>query len=192
MSADQTIFPEQDLSVAVLCNVATNATQLGHAVADVYLPQHGSERVAAAPGAPTGLYRSQRDHSVIAIQDGSAGRANVRQELEAGGRLCLVSEMDRVCYEKVERANPTRAELETMTGDYVSDEAEVTLTVTVEGDRLVIHRRPDARFTIAPTYKDGFSSPLGSVRFLRDGSGKITEMSIGESRVWDLRLRRMR
>jgi CubicO group peptidase (beta-lactamase class C family) len=185
-------YPKQDLSVAVLCNVATNATQLGHAVADVYLPQHGSERVAAAPGAPTGLYRSQRDHSVIAIQDGSAGRANVRQELEAGGRLCLVSEMDRVCYEKVERANPTRAELETMTGDYVSDEAEVTLTVTVEGDRLVIHRRPDARFTIAPTYKDGFSSPLGSVRFLRDGSGKITEMSIGESRVWDLRLRRMR
>src|SRR5262249_2942862 len=30
-------YPEQGLSVAVLCNVATNATQLGHAVADIYL-----------------------------------------------------------------------------------------------------------------------------------------------------------
>jgi CubicO group peptidase (beta-lactamase class C family) len=190
-------YPQQDLSVAVLCNVTTNATQLGHAVADVYLPAwqtDASGLFAGATEAQAGLYRSMRDHSVITVryQDGKLtidGRPGVRPEFDARGRLRIASEMDVVYYEKVERASPTRAELEAMTGDYASDEAEVTLTVKLEGDRLVIHRRPDAKFPLTPTYKDGFSSQLGSVRFLRDASGRITEMSLGESRVWDLRLR---
>ena len=93
-------------------------------------------------------------------------------------------------YEKVERANPTAAELEALEGQYTSDEAEVTLRVAVENGRLVIHRRPDTVIPLAPTYRDGFSSSMGSVRFLRDSAGKVTELSVGESRVWDLRFRK--
>jgi hypothetical protein len=185
--------------VAVLCNVTTNATQLGHAVADVYLPLFQAEAGTPATGtaAQAGLYRSMRDHSVLTVryQDGKLtidGRGGARPEFDANGRMRLTSEMDSINYEKVEPAMPTRMDLEALAGAYTSDEAEVTLNVRLDGDRLVIHRRPDAKFPLTPTYKDGFSSQLGSVRFLRDSSGKVTEMSLGESRVWDLRLRRAR
>jgi hypothetical protein len=74
----------------------------------------------------------------------------------------------------------------------VSDEAEVTLRVALEGGHLVIHRRPDAIIALAPTYRDGFNSTLGSVRFMRDAQGHVSELSIGEQRVWDMRFRRVR
>ncbi|MCU1261734.1 MAG: hypothetical protein JWO80_4619, partial [Bryobacterales bacterium] len=41
-------------------------------------------------------------------------------------------------------------------------------------------------------YRDAFRCSLSSVRFLRDSTGRIAEMSIGEPRVWDLRFRRVR
>jgi hypothetical protein len=97
-----------------------------------------------------------------------------------------------ISYEKVERWNPTTAELEMMTGDYMSDEAEVTFRVALEKDHLAIHRRPDVTLALTPTYRDGFDSPIGSVRFLRDTTGRVTELSVGEQRVWDMRFRRVR
>jgi len=63
--------------------------------------------------------------------------------------------------------------------------------VKLGANGLEIHRRPDTVIPLTPTYADGFSSDLGSIRFLRDSAGKVTEMSIGEDRVWDLRLRRV-
>jgi hypothetical protein len=95
-------------------------------------------------------------------------------------------------YENVERWNPGPAELEPMTGEYASDEAEVTFRVALEKDHLVIHRRPDATIALTPTYRDGFSSSLGSIRFLRDAQGNVSELSVGEQRVWDMRFRRVR
>ena len=62
--------------------------------------------------------------------------------------------------------------------------------MAVENGRLVARRRPGTVLTLNPTYRDGFDSGIGSVRFLRDRTGKVTEMSVGEPRVWDLRFRR--
>jgi hypothetical protein len=107
-----------------------------------------------------------------------------------GPRMRFVSEANHTIYEKVEPWTPVPADLDALAGDYVSDEARVTYTVGVESGRLVIRVRPAARFNLTATYRDAFSSPIGSVRFLRDASGKVTEMSLGESRVWDLRFRR--
>jgi hypothetical protein len=88
-----------------------------------------------------------------------------------------------------------------MTGEYASDEAEVTLKVTLEQSGLMIHRRTDTVIPLTPTYRDGFSASVGSgdgfsasvgsVRFMRDSGGHVTEMSIGYPRMWDLRLRRI-
>lgn len=78
-----------------------------------------------------------------------------------------------------------------MAGEYRSDEAEVTFIVALERDGLVIHRRPDATIPLQPTYRDGFRSSLGSVRFLRDSTGRVIELSLGDPRVWDLRFRRV-
>jgi hypothetical protein len=82
-------------------------------------------------------------------------------------------------------------ELAAMAGEYVSDEAETTFWVRVQDGRLVIRRRPDGSIPLTLTYRDAFSSSFGSVRFVRDASVRITEMSVGEDRVWDLRFRRV-
>jgi CubicO group peptidase (beta-lactamase class C family) len=213
-------YPEQGLSVAVMCNVASaNATQLGHQVADVYLASVMRERPhetaapdAAALEAKAGLYRSVRDHQTLSVvyQDGklridrrgvltpvsrdvfSLGEDGPRAEFEQN-RLRIATEVDEGnYYEKVERWTPTPTELDGMTGEYVSDEAEVTFRVALEKDHLVIHRRPDASIALTPTYRDGFNSTLGSVRFMRDAQGHVSELSIGEQRVWDIRFRRVR
>jgi len=89
-------------------------------------------------------------------------------------------------YERVEPWNPAAAELARFVGEYTSDEAEATFGVVLEDGRLVMHRRPDGVFPLTPTYRDGFSCALGSVRFLGE------EMSLGESRVWDLRFRKVK
>lgn len=185
-------YPDQGLSVAVLCNTtAANGTQLGHGVADVFLVDAAKPPATAratVEAAQAGMYRSLRDHSVMSL---AAGADAARYRFEAGDRLRVISEQDEVVYEKVQPWTPSSADLAQFAGDYASDEAEVTITVSLENGRLIALRRPDTRLTLAPTYKDGFNAPgLGSVRFLRDASGKVTEMSIGESRVWDLRFRK--
>jgi CubicO group peptidase (beta-lactamase class C family) len=215
-------YPEQGLSVAVLCNVSSaNATELGHQVADVYLAGVGIRPQveirltdSASLAAKAGLYRSVRDHQTLSIQveDGtlridhrgvltpispnvfSLGEDGPRVEFDSTGKgLRLSNEFDGgIYYEKVERWNPTAAELEAMTGEYSSEEAEVIFQVALEKDHLVIHRRPDARIVLTPTYRDGFSSHLGSIRFLRDAQGNVSELGVGEQRVWDLRFRRVR
>jgi hypothetical protein len=218
-------YPDQDFSVAVLCNLAgTNATQLGHQVAEIYLADAIRPRPAEPPAtldaatlaARAGLYRSVRDHhtQTVDLQDGqlrynrqtplkpvSAGvftmgeETRVEFESDAAGKVIgmkVVAESDpNQVYEKVERANPSRAELEGLAGEYVSDEAEVTFKVELQNEHLVIRRRPDTIIPLTPAYRDGFTCSLGSIRFLRDSSGRITELSLGESRVWDLRFRRL-
>jgi CubicO group peptidase (beta-lactamase class C family) len=83
---------------------------------------------------------------------------------------------------------PTPEQLASYVGTYTSDEIETTLRVAVENERLVIHRRPNDVILLSPSRRPGdqgaFNSPLGTVRFL--GS----ELSIHESRVWDLRFKR--
>jgi len=217
-------YPDQKLSVAVLCNLAgVNAAQLGHQVAEAYLgaltpdplPPPAVDRASLA--ARAGLYRSVRDHQTLTleIQDGqlhlerrgllrpvwadtfALGEDGPLVEFAAvdgkPARMRLRTEGDEGnWYEKVDRAKPTPAELAALAGEYSSDEAEVAFQVVFENGRLAIHRRPDARFPLSPTYRDGFSSQLGSIRFLRDAGGQVTELSLGESRVWDLRFRKVR
>jgi hypothetical protein len=213
-------YPEPKLSVAVLCNLAgVNATQLGHQVAEVYLggvvaphPLPVATVDPASLAAKSGLYRSVRDHQTVTVdlQEGqlrlerrgvlkpvstgvfTIGEEGGRVEFN-GARLRILTEGDAGnWYEKVERVNPAPAELAALAGEYVSDEAEVTFKVAFENGRLVIHRRPDAEFALTPTYRDGFSSQIGSIRFLRDAAGTVTELSLGEARVWDLRFRKVR
>jgi hypothetical protein len=164
-----------------------------------------------------GLYESRRDHSIFSIyrNDGKlVARGNVpitalsatsfrfspegaTYELGtvASGKVTALRimemgyEMD--IYDKVERAKPTQAEMQAMAGDYVSDDAETTLKVVLTSKGLEIHQRPDTVYLLKPTYADGFECDLGSIRFLRDTKGHIAEMSLGDSRLWDLRLKRV-
>jgi CubicO group peptidase (beta-lactamase class C family) len=164
-----------------------------------------------------GLYRSDRDHSTVVVKlvDGQlqmAGHCCLRNtsakqfvldssnavnefETSASGKVTgirMESQVDGFHhYEKVGMGSPSRADLQSMVGQYVSNEAEVTLSVVIGPEGLTIHRRPDSVISLQPTYRDGFSSSLGTIRFFRDTAGKVTEMSISEDRLWDLRLKRV-
>jgi CubicO group peptidase (beta-lactamase class C family) len=183
------------------------------------LPKHTAQAsVQVDPAvlqAEAGLYRSVRNHTTysIDVKEGNlelegrtmlkptsaksfmAGETAVFEfDTDASGKVAGMRILDQGevndSFEKVEGANPSRADLEAMTGEYASDEAEVTLKVALESNGLVIHRRPDTSIPLTPTYRDGFSSSLGSVRFIRDSGGRVIEMSIGGQRMWDLRLPR--
>jgi CubicO group peptidase (beta-lactamase class C family) len=140
-------YPDQHVSVAVLCNAANGAAgQYAHAVSDLYLGSAVHER----PSAPT-----------------------VRRELPPRSFA------------------PTAAQLQGYAGTYTSDEAETTFTIALEGETLVLKRRPDARIVLSPTTEDTFSAPtLGTVRFRRATGGSVTELSVSEDRVFDLRFRK--
>jgi len=85
---------------------------------------------------------------------------------------------------------PDLEALKAFAGRYVSDEIETTMDVSLQGDRLVIRRRPDFVAPLTPVWSNGFSSPLGWVIFARDASGQVISMSINQDRAWDVRFAR--
>lgn len=90
------------------------------------------------------------------------------------------------------RPTLTPAALEALTGEYYSSEAEATFTVAVDGDRLVLRRRPATRVVLTPVETDLFAAgPLGRIRFIRDDNGRVTHLSIQQARVHDLRFERV-
>ena len=112
-------------------------------------------------------------------------------EFDGRGQLRRTDEFTRVdVFDRVERAQPTAEVLKGLAGRYVSDEVETTLIAAVDGDRLVLRRRPDSDIVLTPVYPDGFSSSLGWIVFHRDGAGRATGLSVSQDRVWDLRFTR--
>ncbi len=94
-------------------------------------------------------------------------------------------------FERAEPATPSPSGLLPLAGTYSSDEAETMIEVAVNGNTLVVKRRPDTTIALRPIYKDAFSAPgLGLVRFRRDAAGAVTALSVSLDRVWDLRFER--
>jgi CubicO group peptidase (beta-lactamase class C family) len=86
---------------------------------------------------------------------------------------------------------PGAAQLTAFTGTYTSDEAETTLIAAVEGETLVLRRRPDTTIRLRPTTTDSFAAPpLGLVAFHRDSAGRVIELSVIMPRVFDMRFKR--
>jgi CubicO group peptidase (beta-lactamase class C family) len=163
-----------------------------------------------------GLYRDRRRNDVILLEHQGGelrvagrgtltplakdafrlGTAGARLEIDrdtkgaVGGARVLAGE-EVIGFDRVDRAHPPAAELLAYAGEYTSDEAELSLRVAVEDGRLVIHRRPDTTIPLTATYSDGFTSSLGGIRFVRNPKGIVTELSVSQDRVWDLRLSRV-
>jgi len=164
-----------------------------------------------------GLYKSRRNHVVFTIERKddkliARGRSAITAisatsfrlmpegttfelETDASGKVTAMRAMSMGyqtdIFDKVEHSKPTQAEMQAMIGDYVSDEAETTLKVVLTPKGLEIHQRPDTVYPLKPTYTDGFECELGSIRFVRDTSGHAVGMSLSNSRMWDLRLKKM-
>lgn len=216
-------FPDQALSVAVLCNSAqANPTRLGHdtarlwtgttakTVGSTYTP--GVEKVQALAG----LYRKMRDNTatdvrwqngkltvgsaeLIALSPGEFTAADTgRQYRFAEGtpvRMHVVTPDDDVVYERVEAVRPSAEDVSAVAGDYASRETGATLTVAKgqKAGELTLRIATNAPVPLRPTFRDGFMMPTGtSVVFVRDASGTVSALSVGEDRVWDMRFTRVR
>jgi hypothetical protein len=110
-------------------------------------------------------------------------------EVDADGRAKVIDQYGSLdTFQRVLPATPSPAELAELAGTYVSDDAETTLVASVQDGTLVLKRRPDTVIQLRPTYKDAFSSSLGTVVFQR--RGKALELSLVQDRVWDMRFTR--
>jgi len=216
-----TRFPDQRVSVAVLCNVSTaQATQYAHSVADVYL----GDRVKSPAATPThtltsaemerfaGMWKSDVTELPVTIgrdNDGLFTNRTIRLQAESPTRL-LTGEGAHIDldargfrhtdaygtveeYSRVQPASYTDDQLARFTGTFVSDEAETTLTAVIENHALVLKRRPDTTIALTPLYTGAFNADhgLGTVVFRMDGSGRASELSVIQDRVWDLRFRKL-
>jgi hypothetical protein len=209
-------FPDQHLSVAVLCN-AGNSTprETLHAVADLYLGTaleptpvsitlHASDLDALA-----GMYRDIDRGNVVTIEreaaelrlDGSSLMAlsarrfqdeyGTTLEFDGAGRALIDEGPGALAIlERVNAAQPTLPELEGLTGIYTSDEAETSFVARVREGVLELTQRPVTIYVLKPLYTDAFASDIGTIIFRRDGAGHATEFSVVQDRVWDLRFRR--
>lgn len=136
-------YPDQGVSVAVLCNATSGqATVYARAVAEILMPgAFAPAPAAAAPRPPTQPLR------------------------------------------------PGREELSALTGTFFSDEAETIFTLALDGDSLVLRRRPDTTIRLVPTAtRDIFQAgSVGSITFRRDSAGTVNGLSVAQERVFDLR-----
>ena len=62
-------------------------------------------------------------------------------------------------------------------------------SIVARDGRLYLHRRPADEFELRPVYADDFASGggLGTLRFTRDPSGRVTGFSFFAGRVLDVR-----
>lgn len=86
---------------------------------------------------------------------------------------------------------PGAGELAEFTGTFRSDEAEATYTFVVEDGALVLVDRWGGTDTLRPTYPDSFRAGGTVWSFRRDGSGRITGVSLREERIWDMLFRKV-
>jgi CubicO group peptidase (beta-lactamase class C family) len=87
---------------------------------------------------------------------------------------------------------PAQIRVQDYAGTYASDELDVKLVIAAKGDKLVLRRRPADEIELRPAYADDFAAPgLGSIRFARDASGRVTGFAIFAGRVIDVRFTRV-
>ena len=60
----------------------------------------------------------------------------------------------------------------------------------VDQGSLVLRRRPDAVIKLTAIGPEKFRGSIGTVTFMRNGSGAVDSFSVNQDRVWDLRFTR--
>jgi hypothetical protein len=140
------------------------------------------ELTALVPISPREFQAEDEEFRLVFVE-ANGGRPDVR---------VLSDEGEEELFEPVDEFQPSAAELRAFEGEYYSDDAETTLILSVTGGELVLHRRPGWTVTLSPEYADTFDAPeLGLIRFHRDARGRVAELSLRQSRVYDMRFPRV-
>jgi CubicO group peptidase (beta-lactamase class C family) len=211
-------YPEKEVSVAVMCNSAqANPTRLGRETARFWTGGVPAPRPAPAAIEPAtveklpGLYRKVRDNTVVEVRvrEGSlmldaltliplgagAFSGPADRFLFQDGRFTRVTPDGDIGYERVEPAHPSDSDLAGLAGKYESSETSSALTVAAKSGELTLAIGWSKPVTLRPTFRDAFLMETGggatSIVFHRDQAGKVTGLSAGDDRVWDLRFTRV-
>jgi len=211
-------YPDKGVSIAVMCNSAqANPTQLGRETARLWtggVPAPNPTPVVVEPAALeklTGMYRKVRDNTVaeFRVRDGKLmfdrlALIPVRASEFSGGqskflfhdgRLNEVTLDGDIAYERVEPVHPSDSELTALAGKYDSGETGSTLTVATKAGDLTLAIGWNKPVRLRPTFRDAFmmenAGGATSIVFHRDQAGKVTGLSAGDDRVWDLRFTRI-
>ena len=188
-SAHLVRFPEQHVSVAVLCNASSaQATRYAREVADVYLAGRTTPPTTASPrhtltsaemAAAEGFYRNTgtgaplrivREDERLRIERGPTLTAmsgtrfvsDIGHSLEIDGRgVAEITDPHGVTetYERAPSGAQTAQQLRELAGTYASDEAATTVSIEVDGTAVVLKRAPDTKATLTQLYADTFRAP---------------------------------
>jgi CubicO group peptidase (beta-lactamase class C family) len=142
-------------------------------------------------------YPDQRLDVAVLCNAGNVNPGTVGREVAAAFLGSALQPVDAVrpmaaSSGALQRVAPSAAELAEYAGEYHSADAETTFTLSVEGDSLRLFRRPATTMTLRPYVADAFDAQVGRIRFIRDDRGVVTQLSVAQSRVYDLRFDRIR
>ena len=188
-SAHLVRFPEQRVSVGVLCNAnSAQATRSAREVAEVFLagqlkpaaptsPRHTLTSAEAA--AIEGFYRNTATGAPMRlVQDEKRLRIERGPVVTATSPTTLVSEIGHTLdlddrgvlrvtdphghvesYERASANPPTADQLRELAGTYASEEAAITVIIDIDETALVLKRALDTRVTLTTLYADTFRAP---------------------------------
>jgi hypothetical protein len=189
-SAFLTRFPDQHVSVAVLCNASSApATEYAHQVADLYLGDRLKPSGAKATHTLTsaeldafaGLWKDDTTglpFTIVREQDGLVIFRTVKLFASSPTRVVTEEGRDELrldghglrhtdpygTVESLTRTKPaqyTDEQLSAFVGTYASDDAETVLTAAIENHALVLKRRPATTIKLTPIYPDAFTAGSG-------------------------------
>jgi CubicO group peptidase (beta-lactamase class C family) len=206
-------FPDQHLSIAILCNAGeANPVALGYMAADLFLPKPAAAEIKSVTvpaeqlAGDAGLYFDAKSGAVLRVEvrggalyvgPGPALIPTSPTEFSAdgttfhfeGNKLARSSDSETGEYHRVPPWHPQTAELTSFIGDYDSDEALAILQVRMFVDRLLIvpEDRRSAAQTLTPIFADTFRTAGGMiVHFHRGAKGAITGFDASVGRVYSL------
>jgi CubicO group peptidase (beta-lactamase class C family) len=96
--------------------------------------------------------------------------------------LWISSSKDSILFDGVD-SFAKQTEWNAYTGEYYSSEAEAKYKVVNKGGKLFLVQGPKEPYELKPTYRDGFTSPFGTVYFIRDKKNQVAGLRISVSRA---------
>ena len=165
-------------------------------LAGAYLGQDNDQLIRVAV-AGKGLVAETRTRKLTLAPDGpgrfrvegSADGAEAAFTPTPGGRPVMrlttgdLDDRETEVFDPVTAAFPGAAELAELAGSYASEELATTWRLSLEEGKLYIRHRGLSKDPLTPTMKDAMSADGLSLRFQRDGAGKVTGFTLDEGRV---------
>jgi len=215
------VYPELNLSIAMLGNTPRNFFETAGAVQDLFKTDRSEKaKVKATAHKPAatsllsykGWYKNERDGTgfEILVKDQSLFIGEMKLQAVAENKFIIggqefvmtgnnklyvvMPNKDTFSYLKTEPASLSVGLLHGYEGAYFSEETNSTLTISAVKDSLKMKLKADEIYILQPLFKDGFQSTDGefTLNFTRDTIGQIQKMLISIDRARNVEFTKVR